>query len=99
MSVIVNGPFFFGKSIRFENGDTDHVCSFCGEMCTHKSSFSNRYHFIQGNWENRPSEDVSVIPICDQCYHEHDIGDSPNSIVFVKDSRAFSVDSIFRAND
>ena len=112
--IIVNGPFFFGESIHLENGDTDDVCSFCGELCTHKSSCSNRYNFIQGNWEilpegvQRSTDGIETIPVCDDCYVHHDIGNygnSPSLVVFYTKKRSlsqsptFSVDSNFRAND
>jgi hypothetical protein len=113
--IIIHGPFYSGKPTSTESGDTDHICSSCGEWCTLKSSCSNRYHFVQGTWDIPPhgvypseNGEPDVIPICDQCWIQYDIGEygnAPNIIVFDNNKSllslcpTFSVDSNFRVND
>lgn len=86
------------------NVGEDSICIFCLELCSTKSSCSDRYECIQGYYSydrgNHSQEAVRLLYACDDCAHfDNDRLFEDHQILMMPDRREFIIDSIWRMND
>ncbi len=106
--------YAFPPTKRDKHGDTDDVCRWCFRWCTEKSSCSNRYFYVQGDYtgmrpevfasEHTPTEDADSVPICDDCCKKFNLDEYQCEGKYHKDHIVilgcpFKVDCLSRVND
>lgn len=101
-TLLKNAKIVFADGERDAHGDDDPVCRLCGEYVQSRSSCSNRYMQIQGDYVGKNPEtfggprEIDTVQICDECFESHDI-DNRRSIEVL--GSTFEIDSAYRMND
>ena len=72
-------------------------CAICKKECEERSSCSNRYHGIQGQWDYNCEGDLpDYIAVCDVCFEENHVEEKDNIII---GGDTFWIDSYYRENE
>ena len=82
------------------------ICVFCFDFCTSKSSCSDRYFQIQGEWicgcepDTNDEESPDTVPFCDACYTKLlPSGKLDGNSTIKIHGHKFYIDSCYRMND